>query len=381
MKTSKHMWKRVISALLVLVMVAAFILPNIHVSAADTDADLWIDPVNGSDTNDGSTEATALKTIQAAKTKAAELSADQDVVVILKSGTYDATETIVFGTEDSGKNGHTITYRAASGATPIISGGTRLEGWTLHDAEKNIYVTDIPEGTELARSFYVNGKVQTMAYIEQSPIDWQVLNTSGYRSPYVASEDNHEYLIMDLGADKLVSGLTLYAGSERAADGNAAGFPKDFTIQVSADGVNWTTVVTETDAEAPIARSGKQFIFTTVGARYVKLDVTKLGNAPRNTTGKFHLALSEILVGVSGKESKIDLNLVQHLDMENPTTVNNVTLSVADGLLIGTDAVLGAIGLTGADLDGVRGNIKIETTTDGENWTTVLNKKNYLFSY
>ena len=62
MKTSKHMWMRVVSALLVLVMVAAFVLPNIHVSAADTDADLWIDPVNGSDTNDGTTEGTALKT-------------------------------------------------------------------------------------------------------------------------------------------------------------------------------------------------------------------------------------------------------------------------------------------------------------------------------
>jgi len=97
MKASKHMWQRCLSALLVLVMVAAFILPNIHVSAADTNADLWIDPVNGSDTNDGTTENTALKTIQAAKSLAATLSESKDVVVILKSGTYDATETIVFG--------------------------------------------------------------------------------------------------------------------------------------------------------------------------------------------------------------------------------------------------------------------------------------------
>ncbi len=383
MKASKHMWKRCLSALLVLVMVAAFVLPNIHVNAADTDADLWIDPVNGNDANDGTTEATALKTIQAAKTKAAELSADGDVVVILKSGTYDATETIVFGTEDSGKNGHTITYRAASGATPIISGGASLDGWTLHDADKNIYVTDIPAGTELARSFYVDGKVQTMAYIEQSPIDWEILNTNGYRSPYVTNADNHEYLILDLGEDKLVSGITLYAGSERAQDGNAAGFPKDFTIQTSADGVNWTVQVEETDFTAPIARSAAQLTFPTVGARFIKIDVTKLGNAPRSGADKFHLALSEILVGITGKDSNYNLNLVQHNNLDTPVATSSdlaVTAGTAKEIEIGATATaVSGILLTCNDLNGVRANMTVEAF-DGENWITVLTKNNYLFS-
>ncbi len=384
MKSSKHMWKRCLSVLLVLVMVAAFILPNIPVSAADTNADLWIDPVNGSDTNDGTTEATALRTLDAAKAKAAELSADKDVVVILKDGTYDATKTIVFGETESGKNGHTITYRAA-GDKAIISGGTRLNGWTLHDAEKNIYVTDIPEGTELARSFYVDGKVQTMAYIEQSPIDWEVLSSGGYKSPFVTSADNNEYLILDLGEDKLVSGLTLYAGSERAADGNAAGFPKDFTIETSSDGVRWTVQASETDYTAPIARSSASFVFPTVGARYVKLNVTELGNTPRNAANKFHLALSEVLVGLSGKESKINLNLVQHLDMDNAIfAANDVTITPDDvyvAELGATPVAVGGIKLAeGSGLNGVRGNLKIETTVDGTNWTTVLEKNKFLFA-
>ncbi|MBQ8768513.1 MAG: discoidin domain-containing protein [Oscillospiraceae bacterium] len=383
MKSSKHMWKRVISALLVLVMVAAFILPNIHVSAADTDADLWIDPVNGSDTNNGTTEATALKTIQAAKTKAADLSADKDVVVILKAGTYDATETIVFGEADSGKNGHTITYRAASGDNVIISGGTSLDGWTLHDAEKNIYVTDVPEGTELARSFYVDGVVQTMAYMEQSPIDWKVLSSGGYKSPAVSSADNNEYLILDLGENKLVSGLTLYAGSERAGDGNAAGFPKDFTIQTSDDGVHWKTQVIETDCVAPIARSAKAFEFPAVGARYIKLDVTELGNPSRSAADKYHLALSEILVGLTGKEDKLNLNMVQHLDMDTPVfTATGATLSAgsACNIELGTDAVaVAGIALNASGMNNVRGDLKVEAF-DGETWTTVLNKKSYLFA-
>ena len=384
MKSSKHMWKRVISVLLVLVMVAAFILPNVHVSAADTDADLWIDPVNGSDTNDGTTEATALKTIQAAKTKAAELSADKDVVVILKSGTYDATETIVFGEADSGKNGHTITYRAASGATPLISGGESLDGWTLHDADKNIYVTDVPEGAELARSFYVDGEVQTMAWTEQSPIDWAVLSSGGYKSPFVSSEDSNEYLILDLGEDKLISGLTLYAGSERAADGNAAGFPKDFTIQTSTDGIHWTTQVNETDCEAPIARSAKMFEFPAVGARYIKLDVTKLGNTTRTGAGKYHLALSEILVGLTGKDATLNLNSVQHIDLTNPIkTVASAALTAGTAYTVdlGVDPVaVAGVALNAAALNGVRTDLKIEASVDGQKWTTVLNKKAYMFS-
>jgi len=385
MKTSKHMWQRCLSVLLVLVMVAAFILPNIQVSAADTDADLWIDPVNGSDTNDGTTEAKALKTIQAAKSKAAELSESKDVVVILKAGTYDASETIVFGAEDSGKNGHTITYRAASGEKAIISGGASLDGWTLHDADKNIYVTDVPAGAELARSFYVDGKVQTMAYIENSPIDWQVLSTGGYRSPYVTSADNHEYLILDLGEDKLISGLTLYAGSERAADGNAAGFPKDFTIQTSSDGVHWSTQVNEVDCVAPIARSAKSFEFPAVGARYIKLDVTKLGNTARNSADKYHMALSEILVGLTGKEAALNLNMVQHVNMDSPvTTVSSATLTANNGYVIelGTDRVaVAGIALNASALDGIRGDLKIEASADGSSeWYTVLSKKNYQFS-
>ncbi len=385
MKSSKHMWQRCLSVLLVLVMVAAFILPNIHVSAADTDADLWIDPVNGSDTNDGTTEATALKTIQAAKTKAADLSADGDVVVILKEGTYDATETIVFGEAESGKNGHTITYRAAAGEKAIISGGARLDGWTLHDADKNIYVTDVPEGAELTRSFYVDGKVQTMAYMEQSPIDWAVLSSSGYKSPAVTSADNNEYLILDLGENKLVSGLTLYAGSDRAQDGNAANFPKDFTIQTSADGVHWTTQVNETDCVAPIARSAKSFEFPAVGARYIKLDVTELGNPSRSAADKYCLALSEILVGLSGKESTLNLNLVQHVDLDNPvTTISSATLTANNGYVIdlGVDPVaVAGIALHAAALEGVRADLKIEASANGStDWYTVLSKKNYLFS-
>ena len=77
------MWQRCLSVLLALCMVAAYLLPSGLVRAEDA-AVLWVDPVNGSDANNGTTEANALKTISAAKTLAAELSESSDVIVYLK---------------------------------------------------------------------------------------------------------------------------------------------------------------------------------------------------------------------------------------------------------------------------------------------------------
>ena len=130
----------IIAILLLVGIVLALVLPRIPNKVAEKDSDLWVDPVNGLDTNEGTTESTALKTIQAAKSKAASLSAQDDVVVTLKGGVYDATDPIVFSEADSGQGGHTITYRAAEGEEVLISGGTKLTDWTLYDAENNIYV-------------------------------------------------------------------------------------------------------------------------------------------------------------------------------------------------------------------------------------------------
>ena len=154
---------RIVAIILLAGFLLGIVLPHIIVNAADTDADLWVDPVNGKDSNSGTTESKALKTIQAAKTKAATLSASGDVVVILKGGVYDATTPIVFGSSDSGKNGNTITYRAAEGEEVLISGGQKLSDWTLYDAENNIYVASIPTAAKLTRQFYVDGEPQPMA--------------------------------------------------------------------------------------------------------------------------------------------------------------------------------------------------------------------------
>jgi len=194
---------RIIAIILLAGLLLGLILPNIIVGAADTDADLWVDPVNGKDSNNGTSAQTALKTIQAAKTKAASLSANGDVVVILKGGVYDATTPIVFGSSDSGKNGNTITYRAAEGEEVLISGGTKLTDWTLYDAEENIYVASIPSDARLTRQFYVDGEPQPMARLEQTPTDWERIDSTGFAVP-------SEYKFSELWNPEHVEMHTLY---------------------------------------------------------------------------------------------------------------------------------------------------------------------------
>jgi hypothetical protein len=79
-----------------------------------------------------------------------------DIVVQLAGGTYRLSAPLVFNNADSGTNGHNIIFQAAPGATPVISGGQQVTGWTLHDSGKNIYSAAVPVGTD-SRQLYVDG--------------------------------------------------------------------------------------------------------------------------------------------------------------------------------------------------------------------------------
>lgn len=49
--------------------------------------------------------------------------------VIIEDGTYVIDDTIEFTAEDSATNGYRISYEAADGASPVISGGETITGW------------------------------------------------------------------------------------------------------------------------------------------------------------------------------------------------------------------------------------------------------------
>src|SRR6185437_16586020 len=85
-----------------------------------------------------------------------------DLVVELADGTYRLTAPLVFTTADSGTNGHPITWQAAAGAHPVLSGGRSITGWAVSDSSKNIWKASAP-GAFATRQLYVGGTIATRA--------------------------------------------------------------------------------------------------------------------------------------------------------------------------------------------------------------------------
>jgi hypothetical protein len=111
---------------------------------------------NGSDANPGTLDQ-PLRTLTKAKALVQPLvpKATSDLVVYLRGGTYPLTSTLIFGSADSGQNGHYVKYLAYPGERPIITGGNPITGWRLSDSTNNIY--SVSGVTTPFRQLYVNG--------------------------------------------------------------------------------------------------------------------------------------------------------------------------------------------------------------------------------
>ena len=116
---------------------------------------------SGDDSNPGTRNAPFL-TLEKARDVVRSVNAEMsgDISVYLRAGTYLMTGPVTFGPEDSGTNGHQIRYVAAAGETPVLSGATRVTGWTAHTA--NIYKAALNRSGKL-RNLYVNDARAQMA--------------------------------------------------------------------------------------------------------------------------------------------------------------------------------------------------------------------------
>jgi hypothetical protein len=76
-----------------------------------------------------------------------------EIRVYLRAGTHRLDKTLVLGPEDSGTNGHRIHYQAFPGEAPIVSGATKVSGWTAHSG--GLYKASLNRATKL-RNLYVN---------------------------------------------------------------------------------------------------------------------------------------------------------------------------------------------------------------------------------
>ena len=148
---------------------AAFGMPAL--SHAATAATLYVSPT-GSGT---ACSATAPCSITQAQSSVRSMTSSMsgDIVVQLAGGTYRLTAPLVFNASDSGTNGHTVIWQAAPGATPVLSGGQQVTGWTLHDSGNNIWSAPIPTGAD-SRQLYVDGALAPRAAIPISRSDVQI---------------------------------------------------------------------------------------------------------------------------------------------------------------------------------------------------------------
>jgi hypothetical protein len=130
---------------------------------------------NGNDDNPGTPDqpvATPAKAQQLARAQ----SAGNDVVVQLAGGTYRLAAPLTFTSADSGLNGHTVTWQAAPGQTPVLSGGNQVTGWTAQDSGQNVWVASVPQGAD-SRQLFVDGALAPRASIPISRNDVQITTT------------------------------------------------------------------------------------------------------------------------------------------------------------------------------------------------------------
>ncbi|MFF1723690.1 hypothetical protein [Streptomyces sviceus] len=96
--------------------------------------------------------------LDGAKSKVAGLAPGMaaDIDVFLRGGTYRLSQAFALGPSDSGRNGFKVVYAGYPGETPVLSGATKISGFSLFDSGKNIYRAAVPAGTQ-SRQLFVDG--------------------------------------------------------------------------------------------------------------------------------------------------------------------------------------------------------------------------------
>jgi len=123
-------------------------------------ADFYVAP-DGRDTNPG-TKKRPLATLARARDAVRERIAaglKADVTVLIRGGTYELTEPLLLGPQDSGTEKHSVTYAAHPGEEVIVSSGRKIAGWQQGEGELwTARVPGVKEGKWHFRNLWVNGR-------------------------------------------------------------------------------------------------------------------------------------------------------------------------------------------------------------------------------
>jgi hypothetical protein len=103
--------------------------------------------------------------------------------------------------------------------------------------------------------------------------------------------DHAEWVAVNLESNHLINGVRLYPRDDGPNTGY--GFPVDFTIQVSMDGVAWKTVLAQRNFPRP--SDAQTFQFPLCQARFIRVNGTQLQANP-NDGNLFAMQLAELEV-------------------------------------------------------------------------------------
>jgi hypothetical protein len=167
----------------IIVVVALSALPVVAQRRASDSVVITVSP-SGSDTAAGTVDR-PFRTLERAQQAVRGANVDHDVTVQLADGVYRLTHPLLFSALDGGRGGHHVSWVAAAGASPLISGGIPVTGWAVFDKERQIYVADVPVGAD-SRQLWVNDTLVSRASVEipRSAVEFTregiVLKDAGY---------------------------------------------------------------------------------------------------------------------------------------------------------------------------------------------------------
>lgn len=88
----------------------------------------------------------------------------EPVRIIVADGTYSIVEPLVLEPQDSGTSTLPVTFQAAPGAKPVISGGRRLSGWKQeHDGIWSLEIPEVKAGQWYFQELWIDGRRATRA--------------------------------------------------------------------------------------------------------------------------------------------------------------------------------------------------------------------------
>lgn len=159
MVLSKKRWTMVLAIVLCLTMVLGAIPaqagydgeratrtePKTYKSEAEGKT-FFVSP-DGNDSNAGTLEAPFKSITKARDTVRAVIATgmDENITVYIRGGSYYLDAPLTFSSDDSGRDGYKIIYKAYQDEVPQIYGGQAITGWEAYQG--NIYRAKVPKGT------------------------------------------------------------------------------------------------------------------------------------------------------------------------------------------------------------------------------------------